>query len=110
MVKEVLRSDHVFPGEYRDDLPDLLVRWNRDRLIRAVTSPKTGEVAGEDTGTRRSGDHRPEGLLLVRGPGIPAGPLRETVLAEDIAPTLAAMLGVTLATADGRPIPGLSRR
>lgn len=107
VVKEVLRSDQLFPGEHTDDLPDLLVRWNRDRLIRAVASPKIGCVSGEDRGTRRTGDHRPEGLVLVRGAGIAAGPLAEAVHAEDVAPTIAALLGVALPDVDGAPIPSV---
>ncbi len=108
VVKEVLRSDALFPGEHRDDLPDLLVRWNRESLIRAVESPRIGRVAGEDRGTRRTGDHRPEGLLLARGPGIAPGPLPRPVRAEDVAPTLASLLGVTLADVDGCAVPGIA--
>ena len=110
VVKEVLRSDVLFPGAHVDDLPDLLVRWHRESPIRAVESPRIGRVAGEDTGTRRTGDHRPEGLLLARGPGIAPGPLPEPVRAEDVAPTIAALLGVALPGLDGVPIAAVAGR
>lgn len=102
LVKEVLRAAEVFPGEHSGDLPDLLVRWHRDGPIAGAASDRIGRIVRPDTSTRRTGDHRPEGLFFVRGPGIVPGAVRETVRAEDFAPTMAALLGVELADVDGR--------
>jgi predicted AlkP superfamily phosphohydrolase/phosphomutase len=103
LVKEVLRTAEVFPGEHSSDLPDLLVRWHRDTPISGVASERIGRIVRPDTSTRRTGDHRPEGLFYVRGPGVVPGEVRDGVRAEDFAPTMAALLGLTLAGVDGRP-------
>jgi predicted AlkP superfamily phosphohydrolase/phosphomutase len=104
LVKEVIRSRDAFPGEHLDYLPDLFIRWNRKLPISGVTSPKVGTLTGQDQSTRRSGDHRPGGLLFRRDAGVPAGTQLPTVCDEDIAPTVAACLGVNLTGVDGLPI------
>jgi len=104
LVKEVIRSRDAFPGEHAHLLPDLFIRWNRDRPITGVSSPKIGTIIEEDHSTRRTGDHRPGGLFFLRGPGVPAGVQLPPARDEDIAPTLAACLGVELPGVDGQPI------
>lgn len=102
LVKEVIRSAEEFPGENVDLLPDLFVRWNRDEPITGASSARIGIVSGEDTSTRRTGDHRPGGAFFVRGPSAEAGVQLPSVHDEDFAPTLASLLGVSLADVDGR--------
>lgn len=102
LVKEVLRSAEVFPGEHATLLPDLLVRWRREGPIAGARSPRIGTIAREDASTRRTGDHRPEGWFFARGPGIAPGPRPDPVRAEDFAPTIAALLDVGLGDVDGR--------
>jgi predicted AlkP superfamily phosphohydrolase/phosphomutase len=104
LVREVLRSRDLFPGENANLLPDLFVRWHRETPITGVSSPKIGTIVQEDTSTRRTGDHRSGGLYFVRGPGIPAGVQLPPAQDEDIAPTVAALLGVQLEGIDGRPL------
>ncbi|HEX9669930.1 MAG TPA: alkaline phosphatase family protein [Thermoanaerobaculia bacterium] len=103
MVRDVLRTRDLYAGERLDHLPDLAVRWRRSRQVEALHSPHAGTVRGTYRGPR-SGDHTPEGLLLVTGPAVPAGRLDRTVSVMDLAPTLAALLGVELDGVDGRPI------
>lgn len=104
LVKEVLRTVEVFPGEHSDLLPDLFVRWNRDKLIRGVSSPRIGTIIEVDSTTRRTGDHRPGGLFFLRGPGIPSGVPLPPARDEDFAPTMAALLDVDLPDVDGRSL------
>lgn len=104
LVRDVLRSAELFPGENIDMLPDLFVQWNRDTPITGVSSPKIGTIIEEDTQTRRTGDHRPGGLYFMRGPGIPAGSQLPLAHDEDFAPTIAASLGVKLEHVDGRSL------
>ena len=118
LVRRVLRTDDLYEGEHRDALPDLLVEWSDAvptgssalgggvaATVRA-TSPKIGVVEGtNDYG--RSGEHRPGGWLVAAGPGIAPGALGRELSPYDLAPTLAAMLGVTLPDVDGAPIPEL---
>jgi hypothetical protein len=87
-------------------LPDLLIEWQHDRPIRAVTSPLVGTVRGRYTGVR-TGDHRPDGWVIARGAARAAGAVERQLEAEDLAPTIAALLGVTLEGVDGKPAPEL---
>jgi predicted AlkP superfamily phosphohydrolase/phosphomutase len=104
LVRDVLRSRDLFPGECADHLPDLVVRWNRDAPITGAASAKIGRIVREDTSTARTGDHRPEGLCFLRGSGITPGRMREAARAEDFAPTMAELLGVSLPDVDGRAL------
>jgi predicted AlkP superfamily phosphohydrolase/phosphomutase len=102
VVREVIRSRDRFPGRSTELLPDLFIRWNRRQPIFGVKSSKVGTVTNPKLISNRSGDHRPGGLILLRRQGISAGTVIENVHDEDIAPTLAACLDVTLADVDGR--------
>jgi len=104
LVKEVIRSSETFPGQHSDLLPDLFIRWNRDKPITGMSSAKIGTIIGEDHSTRRTGDHRPGGLFFLRGPGVSPGEHLPIVNDEDIAPTLAACMGVRLNGISGQPI------
>ena len=44
-------------------------------------------------------------MLLAEGPGVVPGVTARPVAIEDLAPTLARLVGVTLTGVDGRPIP-----
>jgi predicted AlkP superfamily phosphohydrolase/phosphomutase len=91
-------------GPYANDLPDMTVEWNRSRPIRKIRSPRVGVIEGTSP-TTRTGDHKPEGLLFVLHPGVPAGELDRIIDAIDLAPTIASLLGVSHEGFDGRPVP-----
>jgi len=103
IVREVIRSAEIFPGEHADALPDLLVQWHRDAPIRAVRSAKIGTIEREYRGLR-TGDHRNPGMFFARGAGIVPGRRTHAVAVTNFAPTLAALLGVELSGVDGTPI------
>jgi len=103
VVRRVLRTAELYQGPYLDDLPDLLVEWNSEAPLSTVQSPKTGIIERVFDGTR-TGHHKREGLLIACGPGIKPARLPEPVSIMDVAPTVAALLGVTLPDVDGRPI------
>jgi predicted AlkP superfamily phosphohydrolase/phosphomutase len=118
LVRRVLRTSDVYRGEYRDDLPDLLVEWSDEQPVGSAvvgggagatvraSSPKTGTIEGVNR-YGRTGDHRPEGLFLASGPGVRPGRLGRPLSILDLAPTLTRLFGVDLPDADGRPIPEL---
>lgn len=108
LVIDVIRTAREFHGPALDSLPDLLAVWRRDRPIERVGSPRIGEVSGRRVTTIRTGDHTPRAELLAWGPGIPAGRAGAAIAAEDIAPTIAALLGVALPDPDGAPISALA--
>jgi predicted AlkP superfamily phosphohydrolase/phosphomutase len=107
VVRKVLRTRDLYSGDLRDGLPDLLIDWDRSAPISAVASDRIGVVRREYDGVR-SGDHRPTGMVLAKGPGIQGGRLQHSARMVDLAPTLAALVGVPLPDVDGVPIPGLA--
>lgn len=118
LVRRVVRTGELFQGAYLDELPDLLVEWDPETPLGTevagtgagaalrISSPKLGIVEGINRQCR-TGEHRPDGLLVARGPGIAPGELDRVVSILDLAPSFARYLGCDLAGADGRPIPEL---
>jgi hypothetical protein len=97
-------------------MPDLFIEWDRTAPMETVTSPTIGRVHIPYE-LWRTGDHKAEGLLLARGPDFAAGATLPRVAVEDLGPSIAARLGVTLDEVDGvvasclageTPIPGFA--
>ena len=93
----------------QDTLPDLFLDWERSALIETVWSPKTG-IVHAPYAHWRSGDHRPEGLLLAYGPGIPGATALPSIEVQDLAPSIAGQLGVSFGGTDGKALPWLGER
>jgi predicted AlkP superfamily phosphohydrolase/phosphomutase len=89
-VEEVFRVQELYPGPRAADLPDLTVLWSSDSPINVLQSEKVGRLEHRSV-EQRSGNHRPEGFLLARGPAFKAGQaeLRGDIL--QLAPTLLAL-------------------
>lgn len=104
-VRRVTRTDVAYPRR-GDDLPDLLVEWDDSAPLARVWSPTIGVVEGA-ADHWRSGDHRRHGLLVARGHGITPGRQPDRMPVVDIAPTIAAALGVRLPGVDGQPVAAL---
>lgn len=109
VVHAVHRADRHHRRADGDAMPDLFVEWERGALIERVRSPAVGEVV-ERYLHWRTGDHRPEGLLLIRGAGFAAGAGFPPIAVEDFGPSIAARLGVTLDEVDGAVVPWLASR
>jgi len=105
LVRKVFKTTDFYPGR-NDELPDLLVEWDREDPISRVYSPKTGKIQKVFEGLR-SGDHKPEGLFFALGPSIKRGRLERTVSVMDFAPTLASLLGVPLPHVEGESFAAL---
>jgi predicted AlkP superfamily phosphohydrolase/phosphomutase len=93
VVDRVLRCDDLYPGPERAHLPDLFVEWRHGTQVHAVGSGKLPRLEGRYEYVR-SGEHRPRGMFVVRGPGIRPGRLADAVACMDWAPTICALLGV----------------
>ena len=106
-VRGVVRTSDVHRGPLVDHLPDLLVEWNRERPIAAVCSPRTGRVEGPYAGPR-TGDHRPDGLCFLLGTPLAPGRMERSVSVEDVAPTIASLLGIRPPDIDGEALVTLS--
>jgi predicted AlkP superfamily phosphohydrolase/phosphomutase len=103
LVRDVYRVTDHYAGESLDELPDLIVEWRREREIGAAYSERTGVVRLAYDG-QRTGDHTPRGCFAITGPGVQPGRLAATIDSVDLAPTMAAWLGVALNDVDGRPL------
>lgn len=115
-VQQVCRSDDVFPaGTRRDRLPDLLVLWadTPGAPHTAVRSPTLGMVERATPGRipgGRSANHRPEGFVAARGPGIaPGGRLDRDADILDLAPSVLRIVGASTALPlAGKVLPALA--
>jgi predicted AlkP superfamily phosphohydrolase/phosphomutase len=91
-VRAIHTSAEAFPAFRDDTLPDLLVEWNGQDAIRSVSSRAVGTVTVVNAAPR-TGNHTPDGLVVVAGPGIEAGS-REPMDPASFSPMVAAMLDV----------------
>jgi predicted AlkP superfamily phosphohydrolase/phosphomutase len=118
LVRRVLRSAELFRGPHQGELPDLLIEWNPEQRVGSalvgngaagmlrVHSPRVGLLEGANPNCR-TGEHRPEGMFIARGPGIAPGRLERVTSNLDLAPTFARFLGCEMPGVDGQPIPEL---
>ena len=106
VVRSVERADRWYRRLPDDTMPDLFIDWERTAAIETVWSAKTGIVHSPYTHWR-TGDHRPDGLLLAFGPGIPGSTELAAVELEDLAPSIAGRLGVAIEDVDGAAAPWL---
>jgi len=100
VVSRVLRRDEIHPSNQEAaDLPDLTVVWtDRPASERGhIRSDRFGSVHWPVPGgypDGRSGNHRPEGFVVMRGPGFGPGALSADVTLLDLAPTVLDLLGL----------------
>ena len=106
IVRQVYRADDLYQGPERDHLPDLMIDWANDEPLTAISSNSMGRLT-VDNSLCRTGDHRPGGMVVVRGPGIRPGVLDRTHTCIDFSPTICALLGVDLPDVDGTAVPEL---
>jgi predicted AlkP superfamily phosphohydrolase/phosphomutase len=92
-VEEVVRVDRRYPGPFRDDLPDLIVKWRGDAPIRALASPRIGTVAGANH-HERTGAHRSYGFLVAAGGPFRAAGACAAGAIMDVAPTVLQYFGL----------------
>ncbi len=107
LVKQVIKTADHYKGEHVDRLPDLLVEWNRAGPIGNVTSPKIGTITHKfKFENHRTGDHMgdTDGVFFVKGPTVEPGELPSPVSVADLAPTITALLGVSMGDIDGKPL------
>ncbi len=109
VVARVLRRDELSSdGRPVADLPDLTVVWEDHPACERdeVRSEAFGSVRWPAPGAYpdgRSGNHRPEGFAVARGPGFEAGELPPDATVLDLAPTALDLLGLD-------PLPGMRGR
>jgi predicted AlkP superfamily phosphohydrolase/phosphomutase len=102
-VDRVVRRDEAYSGPFTERASDLYVNWNRT----ANFGQPPEEV--RNRGFWWSGDHRPEGILICKGPEFRPGALAATPTVCDLVPTIICAAGLPLpANLDGNVIPALA--
>ena len=102
IVRDIVRTSDLVDGDKLDQLPDLFVIWDRDKPFRRIRSATVGEIEVSSP-CPRTGDHTNHAALYTNRPATGVDSLE----LQEIAPTLAAVLGETLDGAEGRAIQGL---
>jgi pentatricopeptide repeat protein len=100
IVRQVQRREEVYWGANISKAPDLIIDWNYDVVVKGVScrtpTGKTITIREQDKIVERrdvSGDHRPEGIFLLYGPGVRAGYVTgQSIL--DVAPTVLHLAGL----------------
>ncbi len=92
VVERVVRRDEAYKGPFVERASDLYVYWNP----HAAFGEPPREV--RERGFWWSGDHRLEGILIARGPGIAPGARLDGPVVYDLLPTWL--------YAAGLPVPG----
>jgi len=99
VVERVARRDESYQGPFVERASDLYVYWNGEANLG---DPPT-EV--KERGFWWNGDHRPEGILICKGPGIRKGEAVSGCSVYDLAPTIMHLAGLPVPSGlDGKVI------
>jgi predicted AlkP superfamily phosphohydrolase/phosphomutase len=102
VVDRVVRRNEAYSGPFTERASDLYVNWNH----AANLGQPPEEV--RDRGFWWSGDHRPEGILICRGPELKSTALAATPTVCDLVPTIMCAAGLSIPpNLDGQVIQGL---
>ncbi|HLA00596.1 MAG TPA: hypothetical protein VJZ24_03045, partial [Thermodesulfovibrionales bacterium] len=117
LIKHVYRKDQIYHGPYIDWAPDLMLEWwvdnafitkpnhskNDDRIVNGYT-----DYLQKDHRKHRicrSGEHRLDGILILKGGSVQRGEISPHPEIIDIAPTILYLLGIPIPEdMDGRVI------
>ncbi len=103
VVKAVLRAEEIYPGVPPGKVPDLLLALNRGyslgrgEALGEVGNKPVLEINRTPWAGGHEGPYLPQdipGVLLMAGPGIPAGLRLDAPRIVDVAPTILRLLGV----------------
>jgi predicted AlkP superfamily phosphohydrolase/phosphomutase len=99
VVERVALRDEVYSGPYAQRASDMYIHWNPE----ASMGEPPAEVRAR--GFWWSGDHRPEGILICKGPGIRQGTIADAPKVYDLVPTLMYLSNLSVpAGLDGKVI------
>jgi predicted AlkP superfamily phosphohydrolase/phosphomutase len=108
IVKEVLKREDVYHGEYVERAPDLIVNWADDVVIRGIVGTdlqgRAFAIPPIDFGrVQWSGEHSDEGVLIVRGPHVRQNAVTTEAEIIDVAPSILYLMGLPIpAGMDGK--------
>jgi predicted AlkP superfamily phosphohydrolase/phosphomutase len=106
-VVRVARREELFDGPHVDELPDLIVTWSQDALLRAAYHPRIGVIRDDLRDVPRT-EHSGEGFVVASGPSIRSVEEAGSADVVDLAPTLLYLLGSAIpADMEGQVLEGI---
>jgi predicted AlkP superfamily phosphohydrolase/phosphomutase len=95
MIETVYRRDEIYSGPHLDEAPDLFC-IPRDLRYNAFGSLQFPSNMWLETTFDRTGGHRMDGMLVLKGPGVRPGHRLDSAKIVDLAPTILALMGVPI--------------
>lgn len=91
-IDEVIHRSELTSGPHEEALPDLLIKWSSDAVVRRAHHPRIGivEDSGEDW---QVSEHDDDGWLVLNGPLVRTGARAAEAYVEDLTPTLLHLMG-----------------
>jgi hypothetical protein len=89
VVTRIWTREEAFEGPYMHLAPDLTLRLRDGGMVSILASDMSVKPRREPSGT-----HRPEGIIISRGPGIRQGTTLNQISILDVAPLLLYSLGL----------------
>jgi predicted AlkP superfamily phosphohydrolase/phosphomutase len=91
VATRIWTKEEAFDGPYMDLAPDLTLALKDGGLVSILASDLPVKLRSEPRGT-----HRPEGVVLARGPGVRQGVTLPQLSILDVAPILLYALGIPI--------------
>jgi predicted AlkP superfamily phosphohydrolase/phosphomutase len=95
LITDIATRESLYHGDYTERFPDIILTLDED--YAAVPTLGSTLITPIPPGRLlRSGDHRPEGMLLAAGPHIQPGKLTQMPGLIDLAPTILHLAGLPI--------------
>lgn len=98
IVDTVFKREELYNGPYVNDAPDLVVMMDMTYQERATFGDflvgSVGRIEEKNISMRRSGQHRMNGVFIIKGKNIRKNPKIENAEIIDLAPTILYMMDV----------------
>jgi len=92
ILRDIVDARQALPGERAHLLPDYILRWSHEYPATRVESPGLGTIDATPL-LGRTGEHRPSGFAIVRGPALAEGDLPPLAHNQDFPRFVAHLLG-----------------
>jgi predicted AlkP superfamily phosphohydrolase/phosphomutase len=101
VIRRVYRREELYHGPFASQSPDLVIQWSDyaywGRGVYGGQAPVFEAQRHFDFSDQPlSGAHRPDGILIIQGPGIKSAVQVEGAALQDLAPTILGILGIPI--------------